>query len=57
MYTYIGEYKVVKEGKNFCGIYHYSELITSKTGWRQAIKMAILLNDAYEMGKEMERGE
>lgn len=57
MYTQIGKYKVIKEGKSFCGIYYYGMFITSKTGWRQAIKMAKLLNDAYNQGVEDERSD
>jgi hypothetical protein len=49
-YTKIGPYRIVKESKSFTGIYEYSTLITSKTGWRQAIKIAKLLHQAYQDG-------
>lgn len=53
-YTYIGRYKVVKESAHMTGIYedYGSHLLTSKPKWSQAIKLAQLLNEAYNEGYE-----
>jgi hypothetical protein len=56
-YTDVGEYRVVQKGRRFCGIYdRYGVFITSRSSWRMAIKTAKLLNEAFEYGREMERG-
>lgn len=54
-YTIVGEYKVVQEGKRFCGIYRNfgGQLITSKSSWKQAIKVAKLLNEAFQEGYDL----
>lgn len=53
-YTVIGAYYVIKNSEHMTGIYRdYGErLVTSKPKWSQAVKLAILLNDAYDEGYE-----
>lgn len=52
-YTHVGKYKVVQEGKRFCGIYDcWNVMVTSRSSWRQAIKTAKLLDNAYKEGVE-----
>lgn len=54
-YTWVGCYRVVKNSEHMTGIYKDGELITSKPKWSQAIKLAKLLNDAFEVGREYQR--
>ena len=56
-YTIIGAYYVIKNSEHMTGIYrdYGARLITSKPKWSQAIKLAKLLNDAYEEGVESEK--
>lgn len=56
-YTYVGRYKVVQESKKFNGIYLNGQLITSSMTWRRAIKLAELLCNAFEEGKDYERDD
>lgn len=55
-YTVIGKYLVVKNSENMTGIYleyhNEANLVTSKPKWSQAIKLAKLLSEAYEVGYE-----
>jgi hypothetical protein len=56
-----GDYIVVEDGKNFYGIYYgfaiATCLISHRTSWRSACKVAKLLNQAYEKGREHYRDE
>lgn len=51
-----GEYLVVKERETFFAIYDCSSgvrrLLTHKSNWRKATKIAKLLNEAYQTGYE-----
>jgi hypothetical protein len=51
-----GNYIVKKEGKRFCAIYkEYVQpyfFITHRTNWKNACRVAKLLNQAYNDGKE-----
>lgn len=55
-FTVIGTYHVVKESEHMTGVYLYDcglkTLVTSKPKWSQAIKLATLLNEAYEAGMQ-----
>lgn len=53
-FTFIGNYKVIKNSEHMTGIYadYGARLVTSKPKWSQAIKLAKLLNEAYEEGKD-----
>lgn len=50
--TIIGQYYVIKNSEHMTGIYrdYGKRLITSKPKWSQAIKLARLLNSAYDEG-------
>lgn len=46
-----GRYKVIEEKDNFYGIYNKcNTLLTHKKTWRQATKIAKLLEEAYNEG-------
>lgn len=46
-----GHYKVIKEKENFCGVYNnHNILLIHKRTWRQATKIAKLLEEAYKDG-------
>lgn len=55
--TMIGVYKVIKNSDHMTGIYKDNELVTSKPKWSQAVKLAGLLADAYQKGREFEMEE
>jgi len=54
LFTIVGPYYVIKDSEHMTGIYldYGKRLITSRPKWSQAIKLAVLLNDAYEEGIE-----
>lgn len=52
-YTDVGRYRVVEKGKRFHAIYDfYGTFITHKTSWKQAVKLANLLDDAFNRGAD-----
>jgi len=55
--TIIGVYYVIKNSENMTGIYldYGKRLVTSKPKWSQAIKLATLLDEAYDEGYESAR--
>jgi hypothetical protein len=54
-----GEYLAVKDSKTFFGVYDCSSgkrsLITHRNNWRQATKLAKLLDAAYKSGYDSAR--
>lgn len=55
-YTRVNIYKVVEESKRFNAIYdRYGNFITHRTNWKQAVKLANLLANAYQDGVDYER--
>jgi hypothetical protein len=57
--TVIGNYYVIKNSEHMTGIYtdYGSRMVTSKPKWSQAIKLAKLLNEAYQEGREDCKGD
>lgn len=55
-YTVIGAYRVVKNSEHMTGVYLYNDgenrLITSNPKWTKAVKIAQLLDEAFNEGKE-----
>lgn len=50
-YTDVGRYRVVEKGKRFHAIYDfYGNFITHKTSWKQAVKLAKLLDETFIQG-------
>lgn len=49
---WFGNYIVRKESNNFYGIYNEDGLITHRTNWNNACRVAKLLDQAYNKGRE-----
>ncbi|WP_099301887.1 hypothetical protein [Bacillus sp. Marseille-P3800] len=51
-----GNYLVVEQRKGFVGVYYGSEsgdsLMTHKSTWRSAVKLAKMLEQAYQNGQQ-----